>query len=50
MIDYNEPLEVKVVKMSDGEQEKLYCICRKPYDDSIFMIECDVCEDWFHGE
>jgi PHD finger protein len=26
-----------------------YCICRGP-DDHRFMIGCDVCEDWFHGE
>ncbi|XP_036375898.1 lysine-specific demethylase 7B-like isoform X1 [Megalops cyprinoides] len=27
----------------------LYCVCRQPYDVSRFMIECDVCKDWFHG-
>ncbi|XP_028408036.1 lysine-specific demethylase 7B-like isoform X2 [Dendronephthya gigantea] len=27
----------------------LYCICRKPYDYLQFMIQCDVCDDWFHG-
>lgn len=26
-----------------------YCICRGP-DDHRFMISCDGCEDWFHGE
>lgn len=26
-----------------------YCICRGP-DDHRFMIACDICEDWFHGE
>ncbi|KAI0020676.1 hypothetical protein F4780DRAFT_779355 [Xylariomycetidae sp. FL0641] len=26
-----------------------YCICRGP-DDHRWMIGCDVCEDWFHGE
>ena len=26
-----------------------YCICRGP-DDHRFMIGCDICEDWFHGE
>ncbi|KAI1778968.1 hypothetical protein F4818DRAFT_403030 [Hypoxylon cercidicola] len=26
-----------------------YCICRGP-DDHRWMISCDVCEDWFHGE
>uniref|UniRef100_A0A672GNF9 Lysine-specific demethylase 7A n=1 Tax=Salarias fasciatus TaxID=181472 RepID=A0A672GNF9_SALFA len=27
----------------------LYCVCRQPYDVSRFMIECDICKDWFHG-
>ncbi|KAL2256572.1 hypothetical protein VTK26DRAFT_1467 [Humicola hyalothermophila] len=26
-----------------------YCLCRGP-DDHRFMISCDRCEDWFHGE
>lgn len=26
-----------------------YCICRGP-DNHRFMISCDRCEDWFHGE
>ncbi|KAK8877209.1 s.t1.c1 complex component spp1 [Apiospora arundinis] len=26
-----------------------YCICRGP-DDHRWMISCDACEDWFHGE
>ena len=28
--------------------DQLYYICRKP-DDGSFMIECNYCEDWFHG-
>uniref|UniRef100_A0A8C7D3R4 Lysine-specific demethylase 7B-like n=1 Tax=Oncorhynchus kisutch TaxID=8019 RepID=A0A8C7D3R4_ONCKI len=27
----------------------LYCVCRQSYDVSRFMIECDLCNDWFHG-
>ncbi|XP_048191540.1 histone lysine demethylase PHF8 isoform X3 [Perognathus longimembris pacificus] len=27
----------------------VYCICRLPYDVTRFMIECDTCQDWFHG-
>ena len=30
--------------------EILYCICRKPYDIPRFMIACDRCDQWFHGE
>lgn len=26
-----------------------YCLCQGP-DDHRWMISCDVCEDWFHGE
>lgn len=34
--------------MAESEED-LYCLCRRPYQDSEFMIECDVCKDWFHG-
>ncbi|XP_018096560.1 histone lysine demethylase PHF8 isoform X1 [Xenopus laevis] len=27
----------------------VYCLCCLPYDVTRFMIECDVCQDWFHG-
>ncbi|XP_056665042.1 histone lysine demethylase PHF8 isoform X3 [Monodelphis domestica] len=27
----------------------VYCLCRLPYDVTRFMIECDLCQDWFHG-
>lgn len=29
--------------------DTLYCICRQTYDPSQFMIQCDSCEEWFHG-
>ncbi|KAK6509570.1 hypothetical protein TWF481_004308 [Arthrobotrys musiformis] len=32
-----------------GSAETLYCICRKP-DTGKWMIGCDGCDDWFHGE
>ncbi|KAK1493004.1 PHD-finger domain-containing protein [Colletotrichum tamarilloi] len=35
---------------SDEESDNgPYCICRGP-DDHRFMISCDMCDDWFHGE
>ncbi|CAO3683571.1 unnamed protein product [Rhizopus stolonifer] len=37
-------------KKTNPFDNKLYCICRKPYDSTRFMIACDVCDDWFHGE
>ncbi|XP_005095843.3 nucleosome-remodeling factor subunit NURF301 [Aplysia californica] len=30
-------------------KEKLYCVCKTPYDDSKFYIGCDLCSNWFHG-
>ena len=34
--------------MADQEDE-VYCLCRRTYDPTEFMIECDICNDWFHG-
>ena len=37
-------------KMAAVDQtEPVYCLCRKPYDQTQFMIQCDKCQDWFHG-
>lgn len=33
----------------DGSDSGPYCICRGP-DNHKFMIFCESCEDWFHGE
>ncbi|KAL4646279.1 CXXC-type zinc finger protein 1 [Arapaima gigas] len=32
----------------NGENAPVYCICRKP-DINCFMIGCDNCNEWFHG-
>jgi len=32
------------------EADKLYCICRRPYSENDFMIACDECEEWYHGD
>ncbi|XP_016975852.1 nucleosome-remodeling factor subunit NURF301 isoform X2 [Drosophila rhopaloa] len=32
------------------KKEKLYCICRTPYDDTKFYVGCDLCSNWFHGD
>ncbi|KAI1818608.1 hypothetical protein GGS20DRAFT_195605 [Poronia punctata] len=40
------------VESSEEEDETdngPYCLCRGP-DDHRWMISCDACEDWFHGE
>ena len=37
-------------RMSRRKEEKeIYCLCRRTYDPTEFMIECDVCKEWFHG-
>lgn len=42
------PLEAKVsAALDDGGNR--YCLCRGPNDGS-FMVACDVCQQWFHGE
>ncbi|KAI7862796.1 hypothetical protein BDF14DRAFT_1735288, partial [Spinellus fusiger] len=28
----------------------LYCHCQTPYDASRFMIACDQCDQWYHGD
>lgn len=33
----------------DYDPDELYCLCKRPYSPSQFMIECDACKDWFHG-
>ncbi|XP_037090900.1 histone lysine demethylase PHF8-like [Pollicipes pollicipes] len=32
--------------MASGES---LCSCGQPYDNSKFMIQCDICKDWLHG-
>nr|XP_023399913.1 LOW QUALITY PROTEIN: CXXC-type zinc finger protein 1 [Loxodonta africana] len=36
-------------KSENGENAPIYCICRKP-DINCFMIGCDNCNEWFHGD
>ncbi|XP_047145708.1 PHD finger protein 3 isoform X1 [Hydra vulgaris] len=33
----------------ENDPDKLWCFCRRPHGNR-FMICCDLCEDWFHGE
>ncbi|KAJ8968859.1 hypothetical protein NQ317_016782 [Molorchus minor] len=32
------------------KREKLYCLCRTPYDETKFYVGCDLCNNWFHGD
>lgn len=29
---------------------QVYCVCRRPYNESEPMIGCDGCDDWFHHD
>lgn len=33
-----------------GGGSKLYCTCRQPNDPSRWMIACDWCDSWYHGD
>ncbi|MFH4978510.1 hypothetical protein AB6A40_005219 [Gnathostoma spinigerum] len=37
-----------IVRDSERLLQELYCVCRTPYDDSLFYVGCDGCEGWFH--
>ncbi|KAH0607115.1 uncharacterized protein H6S33_003103 [Morchella sextelata] len=43
------PLPLSPLPKYNAEGMELYCVCRKP-DSGKWMIGCDGCEDWFHGE
>ncbi|KAJ8318671.1 hypothetical protein KUTeg_003762 [Tegillarca granosa] len=52
--DMKPPKKKKQKIISTGAKginpkEKLYCVCRTPYDDTKFYIGCDLCSNWFHG-
>ena len=31
-------------------EEPIFCVCRQPSDPTKFMLSCEFCNDWFHGE
>ena len=33
----------------EDEDDTLYCICQRRYQEGEWMIECEGCKDWFHG-
>lgn len=43
------PLWRHIMSKRNNMADPLYCICRQPYDESQFMIQCDSCEEWYHG-
>ena len=42
---YKKP--ITLYEYFDNQQ---YCICRRGDDGFAFMIECDCCKEWFHGD
>jgi hypothetical protein len=32
-----------------SNKQQLYCICRKPYNESQFYVQCEQCSEWLHG-
>lgn len=47
-VDSGKESDAKVI-IESQQNEVLYCICRKP-DVDQFMIGCDHCNEWYHGE
>jgi hypothetical protein len=41
---------VTTSRLLPDDSSVLYCICKRPYDVPRFMIACDKCDQWFHGE
>ena len=35
-------------QISDVDDSTVYCLCREPWQ-GRFMIQCDGCDEWFHG-
>ena len=34
----------------DGDPNWLWCVCHRPAGEDKFMIYCDCCHEWYHGE
>jgi len=43
-----QKVEEKQQKTTEEDGE-LYCICRTPYNESQFYVQCEKCEIWLHG-
>ncbi|KAI5725516.1 hypothetical protein M8J77_016555 [Diaphorina citri] len=41
--------KIATLLKQDEDENKQYCICRSS-DSSRFMIACDACEEWYHGD
>lgn len=50
-----KPANVKEIVKNDNmlkeeNPNEHYCICRKGHDGLSYMIACDRCNEWFHGD
>jgi len=36
--------------VEEESSDAVYCVCRGPHQEGQFMIQCDFCEEWYHGE
>ena len=34
----------------DDDPNRLWCVCRRPAGEDKFMICCDCCHEWYHGD
>ena len=34
----------------ESEVDRQYCFCNKPLSYDSFMIQCDLCDEWYHGK
>ncbi|KAE8577384.1 hypothetical protein XENTR_v10004559 [Xenopus tropicalis] len=41
---------ISTTSKESKKDNKIYCICKTPYDESKFYIGCELCGNWFHGE
>jgi nucleosome-remodeling factor subunit BPTF len=46
----SQPAQSAASQRAALKKEKLYCICRTPYDETKFYVGCDLCNNWFHGD
>jgi len=41
--------QIHINNVEENDQTK-YCICREKYNPNLWMIACDICNEWFHGK
>ena len=50
MDDDDDDAGKKSTSETDQTHRLLWCICQKPWDHSRFMLRCDSCANWYHGD